>query len=371
MGNFLPIPQKQKENKIDSSVTLPEDKSVKRAGADGLFDNGFEYRLARCPRHWNVEFSASASASSSWENIDDSKVDFCWDCITRLYHIESGDMITATNRKCYISDGPIFEEISFCCQEIVQEKLQRELGYKFITICNDVTRGDPIQILVNREYVENVNKEHNLPTLIVIAGKGKSRAGVLSVKQLMMSGLEIGSAIFYLAQAKKRGLAVILLDPNVRGAPNGMDTIDRSLTFLFGSYVSECPPPSLLILAHSAAGGYLARYLSNGKARQLLLQSIRSLLFTDSTHNIQWVQNNPILLQFLQSSKCLYIRNTSENPSDTFANHKDKKPGEKHEGNIWWHRRFGEIRTVWAGTTEHSLMCWVAREVAWNFFDER
>jgi len=370
MGNSpARIPQRI-DNQVNPSKTLPdEEDSVKRSGADGLFDSGFEYRLARCPRHTNDDLLGSTSASSSWQKIDGNKDDFCWDCNTRLYHIESGEMINTNNRKCYIPDGAIFEEISCCCQDIVQKRIQCEFGFEFITICNDVTRGNHVQALVSREYIENRKEKHDRQTLIIIPGKGKSRAGILSVKQLIMSGLEIGSALFHLLQAKKRGFDVILLDPNVRGNANIMDTMDRSLTFLFGSYGSEYPPPSIYILAHSAAGGYLTRYLFGGQARQVLLQSIRALVFTDSTHNIQWVQKDTALVQFLQSSNCLYIRNTSENPSDTFANHKDKKPGEQHEGNIWWHRRFGDICTVWAGTTEHSLMCWVAREVAWDFFD--
>merc|ERR1740136_346951 len=94
------------------------------------------------------------------KKIDGNKDDFCWDCNTRLYHIESGEMINTNNRKCYIPDGAIFEEISCCCQDIVQKRIQCEFGFEFITICNDVTRGNHVQALVSREYIENRKEKH-------------------------------------------------------------------------------------------------------------------------------------------------------------------------------------------------------------------
>jgi hypothetical protein len=147
-----------------------------------------------------------------------------------------------------------------------------------------------------------------------------------------------------------------------------MDTVERSLTHLFGSWKKNAP---LYVLAHSAAGGYLVRYLLLGPARKTLLENICALVFTDSTHNLPWAREDPAVFHFLQSKCCLYIRNTKVHASDTFGNNKDRKLGEEFERDIWWRRRFGELRTVWAGTTEHSLICWVARNIVWGFLDDQ
>ena len=320
-----------------------------------LVGMGFEYRLVRCPLHISEEASQKESTS------------YCLDCVTRLFHVPSETMITPSNRNDYITDGPMFDHVSCMCQEMTQARLQKEYALKFITICNDTTLGEPVRALVDQDFDEYDDKaNHQKPTLLIMAGKGKSRAGILSVNQLVISGIEIGSALFHLHQARKRGWAVILLDPNARGMEKGMDTVERSLTHLFGSW-TDAP---LHVLAHSAAGGYLVRYLLLGPARTSLLENIRALVFTDSTHNLPWARGDPALFRFLQSKQCLYIRNTKVHVSDTFGNHNDRKLGEEVEGDIWWRRRFGDIRTVWAGTIEHSLMCWMARNILWDFMDD-
>lgn len=171
--------------------------------------------------------------------------------------------------------------------------------------------------------------------------------------------------MFHIHQAIKREWNVVVLDPNARGKMEGLQLIGQSLDHL--EWNGYAP---VYILSHSAAGGYLVHYLLAGQHRLELLSRIQGLVFTDSTHSIQWTKDDQPAKDFLESPKVLYIRNCSEHPSDTFANHKNKKAGEHHEGNQWWIRRFGNIRTVWAGTTDHAAMCWAARKVVWDFFDE-
>jgi hypothetical protein len=337
MGNCNPWKKTEESKNFKEETVLQiliEEPAFKRFGADGLLDCGFEYRLVK-----RNEEEASP--------------------MTRLFHVESGVMITPNNRKQYIPDGSIFDEVGTHCQEIAQERIQNEYGLHFVTLFSH--EGEPVQALVSQDY----NEDSDSPVLVVIAGKGKSRAGVLSMKQLMLSGTEQGSAMFHIQQARTRGLDAILLDPNARGKGEGAVLVRSSLDHL------DWSKKNVYILAHSAAGGYLVRYLLEGDKRQELRSSIRALAFTDSTHNLRWAQEDRSLHIFLQSSLVLCIRNCSENPSDTFANHKHKKAGEVHEGNRWWHHRFGDIPTVWAGTTDHSAMCWVARHVIWDFFDKR
>jgi hypothetical protein len=349
----------------------------RQLGANGLALYGFEYRRIRCRRHIKEHQTKELD-----EDLYTSE--YCFYCATRLIHSESKTMVTDANCKHLIMRGKFFDDVSGCCQDIVQKRIQDSFDLQFVTIANrnELDEG-PIQALVSPDLIPNKTETTNddamaisKPILVIIGGKGKSRAGVLSVKQLLVSGIEKGSAIFHIIQALQRGFSVMILDPNARGETKGKETIDRSLSFFFDDNIDDNQAPAsiydqqLYVLAHSAAGGFLARYLYEGRARQALMQRIRCLVLTDSTHNIQWIKQDPSVYHFLQSSKCLYIRNTSENPSETFANHRNKKAGEAHEANVWWHHRFGDIPTVWAGTPEHSLMCWVARNVIWDFYAE-
>eukprot|EP00980_Cylindrotheca_fusiformis_P017771 scaffold5605_cov128-Cylindrotheca_fusiformis.AAC.12 len=389
MGNALFC----NENKCNETVQLKKDQpqaslnpssNNKRIsddvprGYDGLAFFGFEYRHIHCPNHGAATRSASAAHSHC---CDRDCLLFCRDCTTRLFHLESNTMIDETNCKQLLRCGKLFDNVSQCCQDIAQQQLQDQFNLHVVTIMEgskDSGEG-PIQALVSPDLAESnltASLHVSKPIFLLIGGKGKSRAGVLSVKQLLVSGIEKGSAIFHVVQAAKRGYSIIILDPNARGETRGKSTIDRSLSYFFHDSIKENMITSsiskrpLYVMAHSAAGGFLARYLNEGHAPNAVMQRIFRLVFTDSTHNIQWFKDNPPLLRFLQSSRCLYIRNTSENPSDTFSSHRNKKAGEPHEGNVWWHRRFGNLPTVWAGTPEHSLMCWVARYVIWDFFVE-
>ncbi|KAL3943250.1 MAG: hypothetical protein SGBAC_002695 [Bacillariaceae sp.] len=322
---------------------------------------------------------------------------------TRLYHTQSDTMITPDNFQKFGLHGKLFDDVSSCCQDIVQQELQDFYRYEMISIPissqSAASGGDatpPIQAIVSPDLAETLWKDQTLepqnhasiqekPILMILCGKGKSRAGVLSVKQLVLSGVESGSAVYHILQAEEQKMSVILLDPNAWGESRGMEVVNHSLTYFFGGETTTRTKEEgtrrtpalaglskrpLYILAHSAAGGYLARYLSQGFARETLLRQINRVAFTDSTHNLQWYKkDNERLWDYLQSSNCLYIRNNSA--PRTFGSHRDKQAGEKHEGDHWWHHRFGTIPTVWAGTPEHSLMCWTARHVIWKFFSEK
>lgn len=326
-------------------------------GAEGLYVCGYEYRqvAATSNRHHDGP-----------DNGDDQPRNS-----QRLFHKATGVMITADNRQTYVPDGQTFDTVSLCCQQYAQQTLQDRFNLTWVNLFD--YEGKPIQALVSTDLYHPSTHQHQQqqqsskpPILLVLPGKGKSRAGILSVVELLVSGLERGSALYHVQQASKRGWSIVLLDPNASGKTEGSVLIRWSLDCL-ATVIQDRP---LYLLAHSAAGGYLVQYLLQGKFRQELLSSIQRLAFTDSTHNVQWARDDPPVERFLQSQRVLYIRNCSENPSDTFSKHKHKKTGELHEGDKWWQRRFGNIRTVWAGTTSHSAMCWVARHVIWDFFNE-
>jgi len=318
---------------------------ITKHGSEGLLDLGFEYRLVPCQDHTAADRRSSETLYSS-NNL-------CFECATRIFHVESNIMVTEANRKEYIPDGRVFDEACLCSQDIAVEWLKRDFSLRSIALYNHETE-EAVHALVSADYPENQQ------ILLIIAGKGRSRAGILSVKHLMVSGFEKGSAVHSVLQAAKRGLAVVLLDPNARGVENGFDTVTRSLQQL------ALKGQRVYVHAHSAGGGFLVRHLLNDHD---LLDQIDAVIFTDSTHNIQWTRENEALLAFLSSKSCLYIKNNAERPSDTFSNHKNKPLGTPAAVTVHWQRRFGSIATVYAGTTDHSYMCWSARNLIWEFFD--
>ena len=313
---------------------------------------------------------------------------------TRLFHIKSNTMMTSKNRNQFISDGPIFDRVAAICQRIAQDKIQKDHSLKFITVGpvdgNNTGNQSPINALVDHDFGgDKNNNSHDTqgqaectitPILVIVTGKGKSRAGILSMKELIHSGYEYGSATMHVAEAHRRGIKVVCLDPNACGKANGMNVVYQSLNYILFDCNSRYHNPVYYFLAHSAAGGYLVRYLlklddsCEEKKQQFLSKNLQAIAFSDSTHNVQWAnKHHKILYDFLQSSKCLYIRNDQIRSSEFMSDHDNKyTPGEiVVDKDYFWHRRFGQIPTVWAGTTHHSLVCTVALKVIWKLFDEQ
>ncbi|KAL7468158.1 hypothetical protein ACHAXS_008376 [Conticribra weissflogii] len=265
-------------------------------------------------------------------------------------------------------------------------------------------------------------------TLLIATGRGKVRAGIFSRQHILTSGIEVGSAWHMIREARMRGMGVAIIDPNARGEGLGMETFETSVSRLFsedddGVFESDCAnnnayssssntPQSLYILAHSASGGQLVRHLRQDPA---LLPSIKAIAFTDSTHNVQWCKHDPRLKEMLESKNCVYLRSnevrsggshvrvssrgkeiggacaaaafaaSSSSSSSSLTSslrgegnnptastlHKDpKSAGKPAETDHFWEHRFGKIKTLWAGTAEHSLSNWAGHDQIWDHFDE-
>ena len=127
----------------------------------------------------------------------------------------------------------------------------------------------------------------------------------------------------------------------------------------------------MFILAHSASGGKLVVSLLEGKARRYLLPRIGGIVFTDSTHNIQWCSGVQRVWDLLESQKCLYIRSNEVRSSSSWRDGDEtRRAGEVVNVDTFWEHRFGTIRTVWAGTADHSLMNMKSAGIIWSHFDD-
>ena len=145
-----------------------------------------------------------------------------------------------------------------------------------------------------------------------------------------------------------------------------------------------------------------------------LISRIRAVAFTDSTHNIQWTKKDSAhkhLEDMLEGSASLYVRvepegsgglgvapssaakittasirktpkNSKCSQEEDSEDEEDDDPasirqavvprdtaGKDADTDQYWNHRFGSVRTVWAGTADHSLTNWAAHDTIWAHFD--
>lgn len=332
-------------------------------GRQGLRVLGFEYRLV-------TDTSTNCSE-------------------TRLYHIATDTLVTPSNVRMYIPDC-LFDEVARCCQDIAQDVLIKEGNLERLMV-RDGT-GTRVAALVDGNFCHaNRVSEHEddksadssiegsvRPTFLVVNGRGRSSAGIFSRKQLMTSGIEAATALSTVHECRKRGMTVILLDHYSNEPQEEMAHFEASLKAVFGDNDEDSWHTAskttfnrrgpLYVIAHSASGGKLVRSLLDGNARRYLLPRIRGIVFTDSTHNIQWARGVKKVWDLLESSRCIYVRSNNVRSAEIWDD-ESRQAGDVVEKDEYWHHRFGDTKTVWAGTPEHSLMNWVARDVIWNHFD--
>jgi hypothetical protein len=330
---------------------------------------------------------------------------FCRLCSSGLFHIPSNTRIDATNRKQFIADGDMYDAVAKLCQEYAQEVMIQQYGLVWVTVCEGLNNHDdngrgflkqgphePIRALANAEHplVHNLDVEPTAkasagqreyysqrPTLLIVTGKGKVRAGIFSRQHLLVSGMESSTALPLIHHARNRGLNVVIVDPNAHGDRVGNVTFEKSMEKLFpyreeqqrnGCRVAN---QDLYILSHSASGSHLVRYLldDNDHKSRRRLANIRALAFTDSTHTIQLPREkgNDGLVNLLESDASIYFRCASAHMSENWSLHNAGHDAPRDE---FWRKRFGNIRTCWAGTKEHSLTNWFALSFIWEHFDK-
>jgi hypothetical protein len=311
---------------------------------------------------------------------------------TRLYR--NGTLVTPDLLDTLIPRGNFFDHVSSLCQRATQTRLILDFPMDLVTIYENVQalvsrdlcsvsdgstplrresggQGTPSDHPVKSDDWEPPSKRYRR-TLIVMAGKGISRTGILSVKQLLTGGMEQGSAAYHIHQAIERGWHVIVLDPNAKGPRSGMEVVTKSLDVLLffdqrAESISNQIGDEIYFLSHSASGGYLVRYLLL-QDRQFQ-RRVAGIAFSDSTHRLSWAANDVHLHAYLQSDRALYVRNNSLGRDYPFPPHQQPHPGQPAKVDHWWTHRYGSLPTVWAGTADHSLVCWTARRVIWAFFD--
>jgi hypothetical protein len=336
---------------------------------------------------------------------------------TRLVHIETNTVITNDNRKLFIADGDMYDAVARLCQEAAQDIMIQEGDLEWVTVCEAGANPEPTRALVSKGISTDESTLDAKPTLLIATGKGKVRAGIFSRQHLMTSGVECSTALPIVREAVKREMNIVMVDPNVHGDRLGMIAFEKSMARIFRRWEEPDPsssssssesngntphlfletpeypelkphsflePPlvnrDLFVLSHSQSGAQLTRYLLDKSEHYL--PHIRAVAFTDSTHNIQWFRNHEGLDNLLQSPKSVYYKCAKESPERYIPKESTmtttttepalvalKTVGAEINTDSFWEHRFGKIKTLCAGTTEHSLTNWFAHSHIWEHFD--
>lgn len=360
---------------------------------EGLEAIGFTYKFTPCDRHPNETCTKEKYGSHPCP------------CGTRLVHMSSNTLITKLNRERYIADGDMYEVVVRLCQEYAQDLMRSEASLHWVSVCEDKQEGTPIRILVDHDFPiygdecqgaahgsihnnigaqrilehdeDNLREKSAIETLLITTGKGKVRAGIFSRQHLLVSGIEASTALPMVRGAKRRNMSICMLDPNARGDRYGMSTYEQSMRVLFGSASelkkddeaekeSKIGKGSIYVLAHSASGSQLTRYLLTDGSH--LLSRIKSIAFTDSNHSIQWLKNHSQISSFFESSATLYIRSSNKDRDFGWEHHETGDVVNTTRDDYWLHR-FGKTLTIWAGTTDHSLTNFTSHRHIWDHFD--
>ena len=156
--------------------------------------------------------------------------------------------ITEENLSKYILEGEMYEVVARLCQEYAQEVLMKEGDLVWRTLYTYDNDSDPnlvssspkrpgshrphqrsknekcpIRALVSREFRGSSSLEQkDSNTLIIITGRGKVRCGIFSRRFLMTKGVVEGTCLNYVREARKRGMNIVILDPNVNTEREGM-----------------------------------------------------------------------------------------------------------------------------------------------------
>ena len=347
-------------------------------GEKGLRALGFEYKLVPVDYKNSEEDENTEEipvlAEDNLESCEQVAEDIDPDTMmNRLFHSNTNVMITQENRNEYIADGDMYDAVARICQEYAQEVMIREGDLEWAIVDEAGNNPEPIRALVSKSMSEDDSILDRKPTLLIVTGKGKVRAGIFSRQHLLTLGMECSTALPMVKEAQKRNMNVVILDPNVHGDRLGMITFEKSMARLFRRWeqdevsdISRSPfvNRDFFVLSHSQSGAQLARYLL--EKSQHYVPHIRAIAFTDSTHNIAWTRDNEELHSLLQSEICAYWKVSNEQNEILTPL---PSVGRQLETDEVWEDRFGRISTRCAGTSEHSLTNWFARSHIWNHFD--
>lgn len=167
--------------------------------------------------------------------------------------------------------------------------------------------------------------------LVLICGSGRIMAGLWSVGVCAYSGLNAGSMLPMISEAKKRQMEIIILNPNAVGFFGSAGHVTSS----FNEFIIPAKPSKVWIVAHSF-GGYSTCNVISSNA-EWAINHIMAFALSDAVeariksdgflinkwahdHGINWVKSQEEINKELPPSSSLQHRsaNTDDHPMTTW-----------------------------------------------------
>eukprot|EP00755_Sulcionema_specki_P022826 Sspe_Gene.77431::Locus_48387_Transcript_2_2_Confidence_0.667_Length_1059::g.77431::m.77431 len=126
-------------------------------------------------------------------------------------------------------------------------------------------------------------EDHTGTLLIILQGAGAVRPGMWARKLCINNSLRDGTIFPYIIEAKKRGWAVLVPNPNERPKVVGLRCAEEHLETVWKTYVAPCKAKQILMVAHSYGG---KATLSLLKRMPEVMTRLERVAFTDSVHTL-------------------------------------------------------------------------------------
>lgn len=177
--------------------------------------------------------------------------------------------------------------------------------------------------------------------LLLICGSGRILAGLWSVGVCAYRGLDAGSVLPCLTEAKKRDMEVIIFNPN---HPNSSS---NHTSEIFRQLIVPSNPDRVWILAHSMGGDSTCNIIAENP--QFCIQHVEAFALTDGCEK-------RVRAEGFRIGKWCLLKGVNWVRSEAEVN---KTLG---EGDATIHRS--------AQTSDHPLTTFMAFRYIWEFFDE-
>mmetsp|Transcript_29758 Transcript_29758/g.33186 ORF Transcript_29758/g.33186 Transcript_29758/m.33186 type:complete len:398 (+) Transcript_29758:81-1274(+) len=262
-----------------------------------------------------------------------------------------------SNGKFKFIDQEHYEAISEMVKNYIQEVMAKDFDLQVhnLPLEEDYPEGYPkVPIFVSKNY-DTADK-----LLLLIQGLGQVRAGQWARSLCINEDLSKGSILPYLVEARSRGYAIIVFNPNKNEGrvKNRMVQIrhnkspENHACYVYDKFVASSKAKDVVIIAHSYGGIATLNLLYQ---KDELLSRLRCVALTDSVHPRLWSRNkqrfDEELLDYYDKNVCNWVRSTR--PVGT--------PRKKEGG----------CPTVSAGHTEHEWTSAASIDSVWDYIDAK
>jgi hypothetical protein len=184
-----------------------------------------------------------------------------------------------------------FESVGNLITGVVQDFMVEKYGLREVWLpLSDNPDSPKVNIFISPDLFTNFST-----CLVLIQGTGPVRAGIWARGACMNHGLNMGSVLPMLEYAKKNGMSVVVMNPNMSRDAKGREiscssTMKEHCKYVWGRFVNTNPAAKLAVIAHSAGGRCFSELFSS--YRRDFITRVDALVFTDACYHMMFDKMN-------------------------------------------------------------------------------